>query len=152
MPISEQWVQTNGQLHKVHTTFNKSLGQTLPSAWKCLKTQFWGPLTNWKFEPSPRPTHTLTPSAINTQNRSKTTYGFVMVCTDLPATGQISLTHWKARIWLSWPSKKNSRHTHQNQPTQRVKPHWFLDIGHTLPGMPRLANTDEGHFLLSPAL
>jgi len=39
---------------KVYTAFNKSLGQTAPSAWKCLKTQFWGPLTNWKFEPSPK--------------------------------------------------------------------------------------------------
>jgi len=32
--------------------------------------------------------------------------GFIVVCTDLPATGQNSLTHWKARIWLSWLSKK----------------------------------------------
>jgi len=29
-------------------------------------------------------------------------YGFIMVCTDLPAAGQNSVTHWKARIWLSW--------------------------------------------------
>jgi len=29
-----------------------------------------------------------------------------MVCTNLPATGQNSLTHWKARIWQSWLSKK----------------------------------------------
>ena len=36
-----------------------------------LKLNFWGPLTNWKFEPCPR-AHTLTPSSINTQNRSKT--------------------------------------------------------------------------------
>jgi len=43
----------------------------------------------------------------------KTRYGFIMVCTDLPATGQNSLTHGKERIWLSWLSK-NSRHTHQN--------------------------------------
>jgi len=35
----------------------------------------------------------------------KTTYGFIMVCTDLSATGQNSLTHWKAKIWLSWLSK-----------------------------------------------
>ena len=33
---------------KVCTTFNKSLGQTAPSAWKCLKTQFWGPLATAK--------------------------------------------------------------------------------------------------------
>ena len=49
---------------KVYTTFNKSLGQTAPSAWKCPKTQFWGPLTNWKFEPSPRP-HTHSDPIIN---------------------------------------------------------------------------------------
>ena len=29
-----------------------------------------------------------------------------MVCTDLPATGQNSLTHWKARIWLFGLQKK----------------------------------------------
>ena len=40
---------------KGYTNFNKNLGQTAPSAWKCPSTQFWGPLTSWKFEPSPRP-------------------------------------------------------------------------------------------------
>ena len=34
-----------------------------------------------------------------------------MVCTDLPATGQNSLTHCKARIWLSWLSKKIQTHS-----------------------------------------
>ena len=38
----------------MYTTFNKNLGQTDPCVWKCPRTQFWGPLTNWKFEPSPR--------------------------------------------------------------------------------------------------
>ena len=46
---------------KVYTTFNKNLGQTAPSA--CI-TQFWDPLTSWKFEPSPRP-HTYSDSTIN---------------------------------------------------------------------------------------
>jgi len=50
---------------KVYTTFNKNLGQTAPSAWKCPKTQFWGPLTNWKFEPSPRAHTHSDPSIIN---------------------------------------------------------------------------------------
>ena len=63
MPISEPWVRTNGQL-QVNTTFNKSLGKTAISAWKCLKTQFWGPLTNWKFEPSPR-AHTHSDLIVN---------------------------------------------------------------------------------------
>jgi len=47
------------------------LGQTAPSAWKSPKTQFWGLLANWKFEPSPWAPHTLTSSSINTQNSSK---------------------------------------------------------------------------------
>jgi len=46
---------------KVYTTFNKSLGQTAPSAWKCLKTQFWGPLTE-NLNPFQRSTHTLASS------------------------------------------------------------------------------------------
>jgi len=54
---------------KVYTTFNKSLGQTASSAWKCLKTQFWGPLTE-NLNPLQRPTHTLTLS-INTEQVKK---------------------------------------------------------------------------------
>jgi len=50
---------------KVYTTFNKCLVQTAPSAWKWLKTQLWCPLTNWKFEPSPR-SHTHSDPIINT--------------------------------------------------------------------------------------
>ena len=63
MPIFEPWVQTNGQLQSLHN-FQQTFGQTAPSAWKCLKIQFWDPLTNWKFEPSP---HTLTSSLNNEQ-------------------------------------------------------------------------------------
>jgi len=56
----------------------KNLGQTAPSAWRCPKTQFWGHLTSWKFEPSPiaRP-HTHSDSTINKhteQVKKKTTY------------------------------------------------------------------------------
>ena len=80
---------------KVYTTFNKSLGQTAPSAWKCLKTQFWGPLTNWKFEPSPKNhTHTLTPQSINTQNRSK---NYVLIYHDMH--------------WTRWYRSKTLYHT-----------------------------------------
>ena len=55
---------------KVYTTFNKSLDQTAPSAWKGHRTQCWGLLTE-NLNPLQRPTHTLTSSSINTQNRSK---------------------------------------------------------------------------------
>ena len=94
---------------KVYTTFNKSLGQTAPSAWKCLKTQFWGPLTNWKFEPSPK-AHTHSDPIINKHIEQ----GFIMACIELYASGNNSLSHWKARIWLPVAFKINSRHTHQN--------------------------------------
>ena len=53
----------------ISPVWNQNQGQTVPYAWKCPKTQFWGPLTNWKFENTR--THTLAPSSINTQNRSK---------------------------------------------------------------------------------
>ena len=78
--ISKPWGQTNGQLH----SFNKSWCQTAASGWKCPKTQFWDPLTNWNLNPFQGPTHTLTQSSIHTQNRSnksdisylKTSWGF----------------------------------------------------------------------------
>ena len=91
-------------------TFNKRLGQTAPSAWKCPKTQSWGPLTE-NLNPLQGPTHTLTLSSINTQIK-KTTYGFIMACIELSDTEQNSLSHWKARIWLSFDFEKDSRHTH----------------------------------------
>jgi len=54
-----------------------------------LKLNFWGPRTNWKFEPSPRP-HTHSDPITNEhahRRGQKATYGYIMVCTDLPATG-----------------------------------------------------------------
>ena len=45
-----------------------SLGQIAPSVWKCPKTQIWDPDN---LNPLQGHTHTLTPSSINTQNRSK---------------------------------------------------------------------------------
>jgi len=64
---------------KVYTIFYQSLGQTPPSAWKCLKTQFWGPLTNWKFEPSPRAhTHSdLVTNKHTEQVKKKTNYVWI---------------------------------------------------------------------------
>ena len=97
---------------KVYTTFNKKYsGQTACSAWKWPKPQFWVPLTSWKFEPSPSP-HTHSDPIINkhAEQVKKTTYGFIMVCTDLSATGQNSVTQWKAKIRLSWLSKKFQTH------------------------------------------
>jgi len=98
---------------KVYTTFNKSC-QTAPSAWKCPKTQFWGPLINWK-NPLQGPTHTLTPSSMNTQNRSKTTYRFIMACIEFYATGQNSIT---------LKSKDLATHGFQKNPDTPTKTHW----------------------------
>ena len=53
MPIPNHEYGQMGNF-KVYTSFKKSLVQTAPSAWKRLKTQFWGPLSNWKFELSPK--------------------------------------------------------------------------------------------------
>ena len=98
----------------VYTTFNKSLGQTASSAWKCLKTPFLRP-SNWKFEPSPKAhTHTLTPSPINTQNRSR---NYVWIYHGMHWTlcyRQKSLSHWKSKDLATRGFQKNSRHTHQN--------------------------------------
>jgi len=91
---------------KVYTTFNKSLGQTAPSAWKCLKTQFWGPLTE-NLNPLQNPTHTLISSSTNNQYRPK---NYVWIYHGMNLTlryRQNSLSHWKARIWLpvAFPQK-----------------------------------------------
>ena len=69
MAISNHEYRQMGNFN-VYATFNKSLGQTAPSAWKCLKTQFWGPLTNWKFEPSPK-AHTHSDLIINKHTGQK---------------------------------------------------------------------------------
>ena len=96
------------------TTFNKSLGQTVLSAWKCPKTQFWGPLTNWKFEPSPRP-HTHSDPIIN-----KHTKQVKKLCMDLSWHALNSMLEVKTlyhteKQGFGYPGfQKNSRHTHQN--------------------------------------
>jgi len=86
---------------KVYTTFNKGFGQTTSSAWKCPKTQFWGRLTNWKFEPSPW-AHTHSDPIISKH------------------TKQVNKPHmdlsWHA---LNWYSKDLA--TYYNTPT---KTHW----------------------------
>ena len=103
MAISEfePWVRINGQL-QVYTTSNKNLGQTAPSAWKCPKTQFWGPLTE-NLNPL-QGLQTLWPHHQKTHRTGqKTMYWFIMTCIELGVIGKKnSLPHWKARIWLSW--------------------------------------------------
>ena len=107
MAISEfePWVRINGQL-QVYTTSNKNLGQTAPSAWKCPKTQFWGPLTE-NLNPL-QGLQTLWPHHQKTHRTGqKTMYWFIMTCIELGVIGKKnSLPHWKARIWLSWLSNK----------------------------------------------
>ena len=81
----------NGNLQTMNMdrweTFNKSLGQTAPSAWECPITQFWGPLTE-NLKPLQGPPHTLTPPSMNTQNRSKNYDWFIMTCIELVGIGQ----------------------------------------------------------------
>ena len=60
MAISKPWLQTNGQHQSLHN-FQQKDGSNCSF---CLKTQFWGPLTNWKFEPSPK-AHTHSDPNIN---------------------------------------------------------------------------------------
>ena len=70
-----------------------------PPARKCPKTQFWGHLGNWKFEPPPRPHPHFNPN-INTHNRSK---HYVRIYHGIhwdKDTGLKSLPHWKTRVWL----------------------------------------------------
>ena len=95
---------------KVYTTFNKYLGQTSSAC----KTQFWGPLTE-NLNPLQRPTHTLTPPSINTQNRSKTTYWLIMTCIELCVIGQKFSITWKSEDLAILSFKRNSSHTHQNR-------------------------------------
>ena len=63
MAISEPWVRTNGQLQSLHN-FQQKFGSNCSFCLKMPKTQFWGPLTNWKFEPSPK-AHTHSDPFIN---------------------------------------------------------------------------------------
>ena len=81
---------------EVNKTFNKSLGQTCSFCLKGLKSQFWGPLTE-NLNPLQRPTHTLTSSSINTQNRSK---NHVWIYHGISIT----------RIWLPVDFKKFQTH------------------------------------------
>ena len=93
---------------KVYTTSNKRLCRTAPSAWKCPKTQSWGPLTNWKFEPSPRP-HTHSDPIINKhaeQIKKLRSYCFIMTCIELCVIGQkLSITLKRGFGYLGFQKK-----------------------------------------------
>jgi len=77
-----------------------------------LKLNFWGPLTNWKFEPSPM---AHTPTSKNTQNRSKN-YPWIYhgMHWSLCYRSKLSIT-LKSKDLAILAFKKNSRCTHQNQ-------------------------------------
>ena len=103
----------------ISPVWNQNQGQTVPYAWKCPKTQFWGPLTNWKVEPSPRPpTHSDPTINKHTEQVKKLCMGLswwalssilqvkTLYCTEKQGFGY---------LWLS----KNTRHSHQNLPSFR---------------------------------
>ena len=78
--------------------------QTAPSAWKCLKTQFWVPLT--KSEPSPK-AHTHSDPHLQYTHRTgqKATHGFIMACIELYVRGKNYYTEKQVFGYL-WLSKK----------------------------------------------
>ena len=85
MAISEPLVWINGQLQSLHN-FRIKLLLLLKNA---QKLHFQGPLTSWKFEPSPRP-YIHSDPIINKQIEQikKTTYGYILTCIELHDTGQ----------------------------------------------------------------
>lgn len=86
---------------KVYTTFNKSFGRTAHLLEDAPKAQFWGPLTNRKFEPSPR-AHTHPDPIINKHTEHVKNYRFIMACIELYATGQSSLLGLCNKIICFW--------------------------------------------------
>ena len=99
---------------KVYTTSDKKLGQTAPSAWICPKTQFWGPLASWKFEPSPRP-HTHSDPIINKHTERVKKLRLDLSWYALTSQLQVKLSNTLKRQGFGYPGfQKNSRHTHQN--------------------------------------
>ena len=119
------------------------LGQTAPSAWKCPKTQFWGPLTNWKFEPFPR-AHTHSDPIINEHTEQVKNYVWIYhgMYWTLCYMSKLSTT-WKARIWLLMAFKTIPVTSTKTQPSFRkvslplakvrmlFPAHlWFREFGH----------------------
>jgi len=102
---------------KVYTTFTKCLGQTAPSAWKCFKNQFRGPLTNWKFESSPR-AHTHSDPIINKHTEQVKKLLMDLSWQALNSGVKVKTLYHTEKQGFGYPrlSKKKhwSRHTHQN--------------------------------------
>ena len=101
---TDKWATSKST--QLSTKFESNCSFCLKMPW----TQPWGPLTNWKFEPSSRP-HTHSDPIINKHTEQVKKLCMELswyVCTDFQATGQNSLTHRKARIWVPWLSKKIS--------------------------------------------
>ena len=109
--ISEPWVTS---------TFNISLGQTAPSAWKYPKTQFLRPSNGQKTWILSKGPHTLWP-IINkhTETGQKLSWIYQGIDWTLYMLQVKTLSHWKARIWLLVVSKKI--------PDTPTKTHWSQD-------------------------
>jgi len=77
----------------------------------------------WLVSPFARPSFPIFPTRraleggawrVWGRDYQKTTYRFIMVCTDLPAAGQKSLTHW-----TGYPGfQKKKFHTHTSKPAE----------------------------------
>ena len=101
MAISKPWVRTSGQLPSLHNSQqNNYWVKLLLLLESALKLNFEALELTENLNPL------LTPSSINTQDRSKN-YGWIYHGMHWSLS---SLPHRKARIWLPWLS----RHTHQN--------------------------------------
>jgi len=81
------------------------LGQRLLLLENALKLNFEALYLTENLNPLQGTTHNLTLSSINTQNRSKTMYGFIMICTDFSAAVQKS-QHTEKQGFCSWLSRK----------------------------------------------
>ena len=111
MPSSEPWVWTNRQLQSLH-----NLGQTAPSAWKCPKTQFWGPLTENNIWTLSKP-HTHSDPIINKhteQVKKKLRMDLSWHALNSTLKAKTLYHTEKQGLGYPWLSEKNSRHTHQN--------------------------------------
>jgi len=104
MAIRLQTMSTDEWATSKSTQLSTKVWQTAPFAWKCLKTQFWGPLT--KSEPSPK-AHTHSDPHLQYTHRTgqKATHG----CIELYARGKNYYTEKQGFDYL-WLSKKSQTH------------------------------------------
>ena len=123
---------------KDYTTSNKSLGQSAPSAWKCPKTPFEALKLTENLNPLQGPIHTLTPSSINTQNKSKNYVWFIMACIENSTEKQ----------GFPYPGfqkkkKKNFGHTYQN-PLKSINVFCIVNTSYGLISFVRAAAIQRG--------